>query len=288
MSLLKTPPGGPVRSLEELFAIAQRLEREAGDRYADLASRARAEGMPELAELFERLAEEEREHERSVVSWSRKERGKSPDPAGVQWPLPKTFDDEAGGELAVSRTAGAYRILSMAVRNEERTFTLWSYIAAEAPNGKIRAAAEAMARQELRHVALLRRARRQAYHAERKQQLPEAARSIADRLAEAAELERHMGARLDEIAGRLDAANRNRALEFSRQSIAAAGQLEHGAPRGDTSTATLDTLAVAERLVDDYLSIAESSRDETMALQAQERARFAIKRLAWLREMEPH
>jgi len=284
---LKTPPAGPVRSLKELFGIAQRLEREAGDRYAQLAARTRAEGLSELADLFARLAEEERDHERQVVSWSQREKGSAPDPADVKWPLPQTFDDEAEAELAVSRTAGPYRVLSMAVRNEERTFVFWSYVAADARHNDIRAAAEAMAQQELRHVSLLRRARRQAYHAERKQQLPAAARSVSDYLAETAELERQVAAQLAEMVGHLDADNGDRAAEFSRQSIAIAQQLAPGARRPGRIEPGVDALTVAERLVDDYLAIAESSRDETTVLQAQERARLAIQRLAWLRDIQP-
>jgi electron transfer flavoprotein alpha subunit len=45
----------------------------------------------------------------------------------------------------------------------------------------------------------------------------------------------------------------------------------------------LDETAVAERLVDAYLDLADRSRDEQVVLRAQSLARDAIARLAWLR-----
>jgi hypothetical protein len=112
-----SPRAGDCRT----FAIAQRLEREGGDRYADLASCARAEGMLEVADLFERLPRRSAStNEASFPCRRKKEESRQ---ILQQWSLPQTFDDEAAGELAVSRTVGAYRNLSMAVRNEERTFT---------------------------------------------------------------------------------------------------------------------------------------------------------------------
>src|SRR5437868_944502 len=102
-----------------------------------------------------------------VAQWSRRKSGKAPDPSEVRWELPATFDEETAGELAGSALATPYRALSMAVRNEERAFALWTYIAAQAEDPAIRQAAETMAREELEHVSLLRRARRRAYHAQR-------------------------------------------------------------------------------------------------------------------------
>ena len=124
------------------------------------------EGNPSLAAVFERLAAEERGHLASVVHWSEKERGKAPDPTLVRWKPPETFDDE-GTSTTDPRLLSAYRSLSMAVRNEERAFAFWTYVAAYAKDREIRRAAETMAGEELDHVATLRRERRRAYHADR-------------------------------------------------------------------------------------------------------------------------
>jgi len=183
MSLLKTAPPAAVRSLDEVFAIAHAMEHQAAACYGALAQRARAEGVSELADLFEHLAEEERSHATSVAQWSQQRSGTPPDPANIKWELPETFEREAAGELAASRLASAYRVLAMAVRNEERAFEFWSYVAAEAATPEVRRAAEQMAHEELGHVARLRRARRQAYHAERTADPRDRASTPIDRLA---------------------------------------------------------------------------------------------------------
>jgi hypothetical protein len=56
--------------------------------------------------------------------------------------------------------------LAIAARNEERAFAFWSYVAAFAEKSDIKKAAEAMAGEELRHVAMLRKERRRTYHGE--------------------------------------------------------------------------------------------------------------------------
>ena len=102
----------------------------------------------------------------SVARWSQSRRGKAPDPALVRWEAPETFDTETAAEIRTSRLMTPYRALSMAVRNEERAFAFWSYVAGFAEDPEIKKAAEAMAREELGHVATLRKERRRAYHSE--------------------------------------------------------------------------------------------------------------------------
>ncbi|MCK6449357.1 MAG: ferritin family protein [Alphaproteobacteria bacterium] len=284
MSLLKSAPPAAVRSLEELFAIAETMEHEAALRYAELAERARADGVPELADLFERLASDERGHEQSVRRWAQRRSGKAPDPTKIRWRLPETFDMETAGELAASRLASAYRILSMAVRNEERAFAFWSYVVAEADNPEVRHAAERMAHEELGHVALLRRARRQAYHAERDTRHREAARSVSTLLAEAALLERRLAAELAAVASRLEPERAQRARELAAEARTMADEVARLAPRvAESAVAELNAPAAAERLAEDYLDIGDRSRDEAIVTAVQSLARRAILRLTWLR-----
>lgn len=248
--------------------------------------RARAEGVSELADLFERLAEEKRSHESSVLQWSQQRSGKAPDLADIRWELPETFDEEAAGELAVSRLASPYRVLSMAVRNEERAFALWSYIAAEAETPEIREAAEKMALEGLEHVSLLRRARRQAYHAERAVHPQGRPRSPTDRLAAAAVLERRLADQLEGLAERLIGDGSLRARSLAAESRTMADEIASMASRDDgEAVEDLDAATAAERLVEDYLDVADLSRDESIALQAQSLAKRAISRLAWLRAL---
>ena len=129
MSLLKQEPTRAVRSWRS-FAIAYAMEEEAATRYAEIAGKMRSEGNTDLADVFERLAEDERGH-RDSVTMVREGGGRAPDPALVRWQLPTTFDDE-GAATTDPHLVTAYRSLSMAVRNEERAFAFWTYVAAHA------------------------------------------------------------------------------------------------------------------------------------------------------------
>jgi rubrerythrin len=284
-NLLKSAPPAAVRSLDELFAIAHAMEEEAATHYTQLAERMRSEGHPQLADLFDRLAADEKGHESSVLSWSQRQSGKAPDASAIRWELPKTFDEETAAELASSRLINAYRVLSMAVRNEERAFTLWSYIAAEAATPEIREAAERMAREELEHVSLLRRARRSAYHAERATRPREGATSIDTILAEAAVLEAALADQLQQLESRLTGGDARRAKELAEQARAMAGEAAamSSAPDRTPMGEEGDAQATAERLVETYLDIGDRSRDEALVARVQVLARQAIARLAWLR-----
>jgi rubrerythrin len=284
-NLLKTTPPDAVRSLDELFAIAHAMEQEAAERYGQLATRMQVEGNSELAALFERLASEEQSHEDSVVSWSRQRIGKAPDPSAIRWKLPKTFDEETAAELTSSRLINAYRVLSMAVRNEERAFTLWSYIAAQADEPEIQKAAERMAHEELEHVSLLRRARREAYHAERTERPSGASMPVDALLVLATSLEGRLADRLVQIAEGLagDEADRSRELAADTRTIAAELAGLSAAFGTMPAAEDQDTAAMAERLVEIYLDIGDRSRDETLVARVQTLARQAIARLAWLR-----
>lgn len=281
MSLLKSEPPAPVRSLEELLAIAYVLEHEAASHYAAFAEQARREDLGDLASLFGQLAEEERHHEHSVEAWSRQLCGKLPDAGAVRWELPETFDLAKGAELASSRLATAYRILSVAVQNEERAFALWSHIAAHADATGIREAAETMARQELQHAWQLRRARRQAYHAEGRDK---ARHADAKTLADLAAGETRLADQLDMAA----AAGGNAAAELRRlaaESRGLAAELNGNPPVRETGQSDTDILTMAERLVEDYLEIGDRAADEAVIARSQAMAERAVLRLAQLRAM---
>ena len=125
--LLTAQPAGTLQSLGELFALADAMEQEAANRYAELADDMQRQNKPDLAAVFTQLAAEEREHVDSVTRWSQSRIGKVPDPALVRWRGPETFDREMETEIKTSRLMTPYRALSMAVRNEERAFAFWSY-----------------------------------------------------------------------------------------------------------------------------------------------------------------
>lgn len=284
MSLLKTEPTGSVTSIEELFAIACAMEREAADRYAEIADRMRREGNPTLAEVFASLSADERGHLDSVVEWSQTTNGQNPDPAQIRWELPETFDDE-GAFTSNPRLLSAYRALAMAVRNEERAFAFWSYVAAHAGSPDIRQAAEVMAHEELGHVATLRRERRKAFHAER-DQLKDGRETVGIGQGLAA-LEWRLAELLEALADEAPAQESIRLNGFVAEARHHAEELERD-PIETLGTTTLgdppdDAVALAELLTDRYLEAADQMRDEEALRRMQALAARAVARLAWLR-----
>ena len=282
MSLLKREPAGSVKSMEELFAIAAAMEHEAATRYAEIAARMRREGDPALAEVFERLSEDEQGHFESVVNWSRNSKGKEPDPAMIRWEMPETFDDE-GVAAAHPRLLSVYRALSMAVRNEERAFAFWSYVAAHAEAPDIRQVAETMAHEELGHVSLLRRERRNAFHNERRHSDP----SRADAGFDLAALERRLADLLESLPYRTPPQDGVRLADFVDEARRHAGELDQAgiALGADVSAQGIpgDPLALAELIADRYLEAGDTLRDAASLDLVQVLAGSAIARLAWLR-----
>jgi rubrerythrin len=284
MSLLKREPAGSVKSLEELFAIAAAMEQEAAPRYAEIAARLRHEGDPALADVLERLSADEWGHLESVVQWSERTKCKVPDPARIRWQAPETFDDE-GVATAHPRLLSAYRILSMAVRNEERAFAFWSYVAAHAETPEVRQAAETMAYEELGHVAILRRERRSAFHAERRQ--AHVGPESEDGRFDLAALERQLAELLEPLAAKAPPQEGARLRAFAEEARRHAQELERSPiamdsaePAKGTST---DPLALAELLTDRYLDAGDALRDEEALGRVQAMAGHAVARLAWLR-----
>ena len=143
-----------------LRALAAALEADAMRRYRRLAAWWADEGEAELASLFEHLAEMEADHA-AVFGALAEEDGPAP--------LPASAAEEAVWQSALLTP---YRAISLAVRAEERAFATYADIAAHAATPAVRALAEDLARAELEHAALLRRARRAAFRVERPSTTP--------------------------------------------------------------------------------------------------------------------
>jgi len=280
-SLLKSEPAGRFRSLDELFALAHAMEYEAANRYGELAEDMRRQDKHDLAHVFTQLAAAEREHVDSVARWSRSRRGKDPDPALVRWEASETFDAEAATEVKTSRLMTPYRALAMAVRNEERAFAFWSYLAAYSEDPEIKKAAESMAKEELGHVATLRKERRRAYHREY-DRLKSADGTLAQ--VDARRLELRLAAQLADIERRLTGPAAARTRELLEET---GGMADEAAGFGTFPSAVeqKDSLEIAEALVDGYLDGAERSDDATRVEALQRLAEKAISRLAWLRSL---
>lgn len=273
MPLFKTEPFATVESMEELFAIASAMEQEAIAGYSELARRMRRENRPGLAEVFDRLVAEESMHLGNVSHWSRQVTGREPDPSAIRWDAGPTFDDEGAATIA-PELLSAYRAFSTAVRNEERAFAFWTYVAARSPSRELRETAEQMAREELDHVATLRRERRRAFHEQR------SAAAEGDDWTLAA-LENRLAALLDAAAREEKAPEEAAVLDrLALDAHERADALVH-APLGDTSLlkhvrpeAAARLRPVAELLLECYLDLggrlpSEAGRERAQACAAQ-------------------
>jgi rubrerythrin len=283
-SLLKSEPAGTLGSLDEMFALAHAMEQEAAKRYGELADEMHRQNKNDLAAVFTQLAAAERDHVDSVTRWSQSRRGKPPDPALVRWEAPETLNHDTATEVKTSRLMTPYRALAMAVRNEERAFAFWSYLAAYSADPEIKKAAEAMAREELGHVSTLRKERRRAYHRERDQErADETGRTVRSHI-DAQRLELRLAAHLKEIESRLVGPAAIRTRELLDQTTRMAGEAG-GFGSFPGVLEQQDAQAIAEALADAYLQGAENSDNEARVEELQGLAQKAIARLAWLRSL---
>jgi len=167
VSLLEHNPDlGPV-TLPLLVGVAAAIEREAAVRYASLAETMQRRGEAEVAEAFRRMLEEERAHVGAIERWAASLGQEVPDPLRFTWRLPAELS-QSWDEVARSARLTPYRAFAIAVDNEQRAFALYSYVAANADDPEVAAQAERLALEELRHAALMRRWRRDAWHRERR------------------------------------------------------------------------------------------------------------------------
>jgi rubrerythrin len=306
MARLKAEPAEAetIRSLPELMAIAHAMELESEARYGELASRMRSIGNEDVATVFERLAEVERTHAVNVTRWSEERVGEAPDPAEARWEgWHETFDEEGLGQ---TRLVTPYKALSVAVRNEERAFAFWTYVSANTEDPAIRAEAEEMAHEELRHISLLRSARRRAFHEgraveeERLEWLlaasnPELAAEAVRLEAGLASIHDHAANRLAQLGHRGSEMLRRAAGEERQNAERLAAYLDPSAPApepdppGELPQSAESVLDIAlqrlEAAVELYFMAADTLKNETAVAEAQALAQSAIPRLARLREL---
>ncbi|MGN6142065.1 MAG: ferritin-like domain-containing protein [Mesorhizobium sp.] len=280
MTRLTSEPTASIRSMDELLAVAMAMEKESADRYAALAERMRAADRQELADVFDRLLREEMGHMEMVVGWSQQALHHAPDLLPPEDVPQGVFDDE-NLKLVSPELMDAYRSWAVAVRNEERAFAFWSYVAANGETTEIREAAEGMAREELEHAKTLRRERRKAFF---KQHRPG---RVVRETCDLASLEMEVCTRLEEYADMNANKNRYRDLALEARMISldlASDPLQDPAPVAPTPPRSLD--ALCEWLADYYIDAGEHLLSQAARDRAQALATIAVKRLAVVRDLE--
>lgn len=293
-------PLRPIGTAEELMDVAVGMEHEAALRYEQLAAMVARQGKSELATLFGRLAELEKTHEDQLSRWAQRDGLRAPQPVQFSWRMPETFDQAEGAQVF-----GPYEALAVAVRNEERAFAFYTYVAASALNEEVRRRAESMAREELEHVSLLRRWRREAFHASRQPRrrnprtleelfalsaaMEVASAEVNDAAAaavgasgavEAAAVLRRLA---DKARGHAGGAAPNVPGSDAAEGARAAGLLRPGSLTAEKAVRL--SIQDAEEILDTYLAAAEHATEETLLNEAQKLAEQSLGRLALTRSL---
>lgn len=209
MAPLTEDPQARIDSLAELVGIARAIEDEAQRRYCAFSQEMARRGEAATAEAFASLAEEEGRHVEAVARWAEGLGQALPDSDAFVWRLP---DELAGSwdEALASSLFTPFRAYAIAVENEQRAFAFYAYVAARAEDPQVRAEAERLGAEELRHAALLRTWRRAAWRRERAaDDGPPIATSVEgpEQLAAVVgEHEEHIGLKHRALARRLQAA----------------------------------------------------------------------------------
>ena len=145
----------PIQSPPELYAHAIAIEREAAERYAELAVRMADEGRAGVARVFETLADMEGEHLQTLQARTR----------GIA--LPPIADGryhwlEAGAPETAARSL-VYRLmtprmaLGIALQAELRAQAFFEGVFTTCADPALRALAREMAAEEQEHVLLIER-----------------------------------------------------------------------------------------------------------------------------------
>lgn len=266
-----------MRSPEELFAVAAALEREAATRYRALSARMLRQGDTAMAAQFDLLAGMEDRHADDVARRGQQALSHAPAIRSAGWELPPTFDEEE----ARGATLSPYQALAFAVRNEERAFVFYTYVAAETEDPEVRALAEDLARDELEHAALLRRHRRRAFHSARPVAV-EMPPTIEALRAAARGWDSQAAAAHAALAQALDAAGESEDAAIFRRLAAQEEKTAAGAAGAAIPElrGAADGLRLLEEAFDRLALIGERSNNEDVVAEAQRLAGEAVARLA--------
>jgi rubrerythrin len=143
-----------IASVAELYVHAIAIEREAAERYAELAERMRDESHEDLAELFAGLAALEKGH---VEALERRTAGVALPPlAARDYKWVGDAPESAAREL-VFRLMTPQHALRMALGAEKRAQAFFEHVLVSAADPGLRALAREMAAEEQEHVQLIER-----------------------------------------------------------------------------------------------------------------------------------
>ena len=142
-----------IESPAELYAHAIAIEREAAERYSELAERMADEGRDALAEIFGALGRAETEHLETLLR--RTEGVALPTIAGGQYHWLGAGAPESAARELVFRLMTPRQALAIALHAERRAQAFFEHVYWTAADPALRALAKEMAAEEREHVALV-------------------------------------------------------------------------------------------------------------------------------------
>jgi rubrerythrin len=142
-----------IQSAPELYAHAIAIEREASERYAELAARMNDEGREDLARVFEMLADLESEHLRTLEA--RTVDVALPPIAEGRYHWLDTGAPETAAHDLVYRAMTPRMAMTIALQAEKRAQAFFERVFMTCDDPALRALAREMAAEEQGHVALM-------------------------------------------------------------------------------------------------------------------------------------
>ncbi|HET7365490.1 MAG TPA: ferritin family protein [Burkholderiales bacterium] len=142
-----------IESPAELYAHAIAIEREAAERYGELAARMDDEGREDLARLFDLLAREEAEH---LEALERRTDGLGlPEITDARYKWLDAGAPETAARELVYRLMTPRQALAIALRAEQRAQAFFEYVYWTSADPALRALAKEMAAEEREHVTIV-------------------------------------------------------------------------------------------------------------------------------------
>ena len=150
-----------IATLEDFYAHALAIEREARDRYAELVAWFNERGEEMLAGLCATLAEAEGAHYRELERRSRGHELPAIDASSYQWS--EVDSPEAPRRELLQRAKRPRDLLLVALEAERKAAAFFEWVASTSPDARVRDLALDMAAEEELHVRWVRDALE--YHA---------------------------------------------------------------------------------------------------------------------------
>ena len=146
----------PIGSVEEFYAHAIAIEREASKCYREFQEHFADRGEEVLAGLCGNLAHFEEDHYRLLIDRARPLALPDLPPERYRW-MESCPPENADHDL-VYRVASPRQLLEIALKAERSARRFFEWVAGTTANGEIHALAEEMAREEAEHVQWVTRA----------------------------------------------------------------------------------------------------------------------------------